>query len=300
MTDGPATAPAGTPYGAVVLYFRRGEEILRTLADLQGQEHPPAQIVLVDNASGDGVLDSLKAELGGVEVLTLAENRGYAGGMNAGYDRIRRELRWVLFMTHEVRLAAACLDEMFAATRSGTDRAMVAVGPQLRLADSDVVWSAGGTISRGGNVGHLTESGPAGAVSDVDWLDGACVLVERRAFEQIDGFDEDYFLYWEDVDLSARLRGVGRIGVATAAVAHQSTATTPIYFMTRNRILYWRKRKAPLRAALAIGRPLAIWLLRDRISSRNTRPEQGRARLLGIGHGLSKKISLEFAGVREQ
>jgi len=61
----------------------------------------------------------------------------------------------------------------------------------------------------------------------VDWVSGACMLIRREAFEQVGGFDEDYWMYWEDADICRRLKeqGWGTM-LCTDAEAHHSTGSS--------------------------------------------------------------------------
>jgi N-acetylglucosaminyl-diphospho-decaprenol L-rhamnosyltransferase len=77
---------------------------------------------------------------------------------------------------------------------------------------------------------HRTPSGVSAALGPaggVDWISGACMLVRRRAFEQVGGFDENYWMYWEDADICRRLqhRGWGA-RLCTEAQAHHSTGSS--------------------------------------------------------------------------
>ncbi|GAB3603835.1 glycosyltransferase family 2 protein [Microbacterium aureliae] len=281
-------------YSAVVLYFRRGTAVLDTIADLKRQSVPPAEILLVDNGSEDGVLNQIAAELADVTVLTLDVNRGYAGGMNAGYANLRQQGPWTLFVTHELRLDAHCVEAMLAAgSPKSSETAPDVVGPTLRLIGADDVWSYGGSLDRFGAPRHL--SGPHDG--PLLWIDGACVLVrEIPGAESI--FDERFFLYWEDVELGAGPTRSGRVAVAETAVAWQSTNTMPVYYAVRNRILFWRLKSHVLNVGLALGwtgaKVVQDLLRRDIDSKRRI-----RARLAGARDGFTGELRTPFGAARE-
>src|SRR5205823_9449671 len=136
----------------------------------------------------------------------------------------------------------------------------------------DVVWSAGGTLSRiTGKPRHLFAGESVAkrrpALIDVTWLDGACLLARADAFKASGGFREDLFLYWEDVCLALAVRRAGwRVCCATDAVALQEPSMTPPYLMARNRALVLGRRGA-LCAAVDISR----WLIRVAASGRGVR-----------------------------
>lgn len=264
-------------YGAVVLYYRLGEGVADTVAALMAQSHPPQEVVVVDNASGDGVLDRLASERQidpSVRVIHLDENHGYSGGMNRGIAALRRTTTNVLLLTHEVLLDPSTLEQL-----SALSVGAVAVGPTLELPEGGV-WSSGGYLTRTGRPRHHVDAidGDSRAAA---WLDGACVLANRTSLDGIGGLDETFFLYWEDVDLGTRLNAVGPVLCTSTARAQQATGTAPIYFDSRNRLHYWRKHGGRAKLLASLAELLLRLLLRDF-------PSRSRvgARVAGIRDGL--------------
>lgn len=272
-------------YAAVVLYFRLGDRIYDTLDALNSQSSPPERIVLVDNASGDGVLDGAAGRYKNCSVLRLPANVGYAAGMNAGAALARTDVDAVLFMTHELLLTPRCVSQLLSALQS--DPAVALVGPALRLLDDSSIWSLGGVITRMGDVRHNTSES---RLDTIDWLDGACLLIREQSLEYCGGFDPDYFLYWEDVDLSIRVSRFAKIRCVADATAYQSTATAPIYFRLRNQIMCWRKNASPYKVAATIVAAIARIVVKDiRFGS----IVHMRTRCLAIAHGFSGRLAPE-------
>lgn len=268
--------------GVVVLYYRAGSTLLATLEALESQSRPPAGITVIDNASHDGFCDqALRLRFPNVRFHTTDENLGYAGGMNAGADLVSTET--ILFLTHEVRLAPDALERM-ADHIAANPRAVV--GPTLARTSSGITWSAGGEILRSGGVRHRTDRS---AASECSWIDGACIMVRRDLFEELKGFDEQYFLYWEDVDFGYRASQVATVTVLPGVRASQETGTTPVYWGTRNRIYMWRKHRRPTKLAMAVAVPLAKVVVRD-LPSRDFR--RSKARLVGIAHGFTGSLAV--------
>jgi GT2 family glycosyltransferase len=139
-----------------------------------------------------------------------------------------------------------CVEEMLAAFASGGSSLSV-VGPVLYLSSKpDTVYSSGGRLSWGGRVHHSREipSGEEvnGASLHADWVDGAVMLISKKALDEAGWFDEDYFLYFEEVDLCTRLVSKGwQIAVASRAHAEQEPGNYTPYLRMRNHLLFWRK-----------------------------------------------------------
>lgn len=238
----------GAAYAAVVLYYRRGPSFADTLEALLAQSVPPAQVVVVDNASDDGgVAAQLCDRFPSVELVSLTENVGYAGGMNRGAARLGDAADHVLFMTHEVQLAPDCAERLLEALLGDADGAIA--GPELRLDTTGETWSAGGTLSSRGQPAHLDESSTATPT----WIDGACMMFPRGWLDRLHGFDERFFLYWEDVDVCVRATDLGgRVSVVRGASAVQGTGLMPARWEARNRILFWRIHRRPSLVLVAV------------------------------------------------
>jgi N-acetylglucosaminyl-diphospho-decaprenol L-rhamnosyltransferase len=281
------------PYSAIVLYFRRGPDIRRTLNRLMMQKLLPTRVVVVDNASGDGVIEQIRDEYPLMTFLTLPSNVGYAAGMNAGLSQVG-DPAFTLFLSHEVILQSACVEELMSAMGDGT---VAVAGPALKQADTGDSWSYGGTFTRTGGVRHLKSSRETSRV-DVPWLDGSVLLARTSAVRAIGGFDEGYFLYWEDVDFSSRIRPRGRVVNVPTAVASQGTTATPVYYAARNRLRYWKGRSRS-RFALSILAVLAQLVLRDLAAGDRSGRRRARARARGLVDGLTGRLATSLFAVKD-
>lgn len=229
------------------------------------------RVVVVDSFSGAGeraAVTRLAADHGW-DLVTPATNVGFGGGSNLGAAHaLVAGFRVLVFLNPDAWTDPAGLAALAAAARSG-DRVLAA--PPIHRPD-------GGVYSRGLTYLRLadgTMSGRRAAPDDVPWLSGACLAVGAELWWKLGGFDEDYFLYWEDVDLSWRALALGaRLEVVDGAhVVHDEGGTqesrgrakseTYYRYDIRNRMLFARKnldragvrrwRRALPRAARAVA-----------------------------------------------
>ena len=175
--------------------------------------------------------------------MTPATNVGFGAGMNLGVTRaLAAGCAQLLLLNPDVAIDALAIA---AVARVAADVPFTLATPRLDRPDGRV-WFAGGQLDR--RTG-LTCTRPDHQQTGPDrWLTAACLLVDRRAWELIGGFDERYFLYWEDVDLSQRAlrRGIGLVVAHDVVAVHHVGATqrsegkSALYcrYNCRNRLLF--------------------------------------------------------------
>lgn len=224
----------------VIVNYNAGLELSAALqsvaADLSGREW---EAVVVDNASSDESAASGEAFAPRVRLLRNERNVGFARGVNQGLAATSAPV--VLILNPDCRLVpgayAALAHEL---SRSST---YAIVGPRILNPDGSPQGSARGDpdmlTGLFGRTTFLRRLLPNLAASKrnvvvdsrgherdsltVDWLSGACLLARRDVLSQVNGFDEQYFLYWEDADLCRRVRARGYQVryVPTAAAVHE-------------------------------------------------------------------------------
>jgi N-acetylglucosaminyl-diphospho-decaprenol L-rhamnosyltransferase len=203
---------------AVIVTYESAAHITSTLEALVGQLRAGDEVVVVDNASRDGTAAAVRAAAPGARVLEQERNLGFAGGCNTGAAATSAPL--LLFLNPDARLAPDCLDQL---RRIAVARADWGAWQAL------VTMNDGSTINTAGNVAHFLGIAWAGRCGEpvgsapsepveVGFPSGAALVVRRDAWELVEGFDERYFMYCEDLDLGLRLRLAGYgVGLAPAA-----------------------------------------------------------------------------------
>jgi GT2 family glycosyltransferase len=216
------------PEISVIIVTWNGRPYLEAcLTAAVAQEGVSAEIIVVDNASADGTVEFVRAHYPRVRLVALAENRGFAGGNNAGAREARGT--FLAFLNNDTVPLAGWLR----ALREGIDagrRILLTTSRIVYMHDPEVIDSAGDGLLRGGGAfkRHHGESAHAAARSEeVFGVCGAACMMPKAVFDELGGFDEDFFASHEDVDLSyrARLRGYHCRYVADAIVKHHGSAT---------------------------------------------------------------------------
>ncbi len=270
MNEPRGTNPERPPVSIVIPNWNGLKWLPDCLDSLARQTLPPDEVIVVDNGSSDGSLDYLRVEHPGVTVMELGRNTGFAHAVNRGIERARHEL--VGLLNTDVVLADDWLARMsHALTREpgGAEVAAVA-GKMLELDDPRFVYDAGDVLRRDAVCDQRGRFGRDDGRWDIPGeVFGACAgaaLYRRAGLRAVGGFDERYFAYLEDVDLSLRLRLAGwrcRYEPAVALHAgegssHQLTGAHH-YLVQRNTMLLVGKA-FPLRWLPLVAYRQVSWL----------------------------------------
>lgn len=240
----------------IVLNWCGVEDTSACLRSLQRSDYPALDILLVDNASPDGSGPALHAAFPEVPYLQTERNLGYTGGNNVGMQRaLAQGADFVLVLNNDTEVEPDAVSRLVETALAET--AVGAVGPKILFAEApDRIWFGGGDFSRTRAVGcHRLEGerdpDPAGGpVEEVSFLTGCCLLIPAAVVREVGGFEEDFFAYVEDVELSLRLRerGYRLLYQPAARIYHrvplEAGAPSPfqIRHVVRNRLRLARRR----------------------------------------------------------
>jgi N-acetylglucosaminyl-diphospho-decaprenol L-rhamnosyltransferase len=241
MSESASTRNGNTRPGLdVVIVSYRSRELLRACLESLRANPPsrPMNLVVVDNDSGDGTAELVAADYPDVDLVASSDNLGFAAATNLGARR--GSAPYLLALNPDTAVTSGALDRVIEVLESHPEVAVV--GPRLERRDGSLDHAAkrsfptplsalghfSGMGRRGDATGPLAayrapgvESGP------VDAVNGAFMLIRRSAFEEAGGFDEGYWMYMEDLDLSYRLAQAGKLSwyEPTALVMHVKGGT---------------------------------------------------------------------------
>ena len=203
---------AAVPASVIVVNWNGREHLDVCLGSLLRQTLPGVEIVLVDNASTDDSLAFVRERFGdAVHVVAQPENRGYAGGLNAGIAAARG--RYLLPLNSDTEVAAECCARLVVAADAHPNTGMFA--PKiLEFDERDVAstTSATGstpTASAAGAAGWRSTAASTTAEEEIVLPSGCAVLLRRAMLADVGLFDEDLFAYCDDTDLGLRARLAG-------------------------------------------------------------------------------------------
>jgi GT2 family glycosyltransferase len=206
-------AKSAAPTVAVVIPSWNSVGLLpRCLDSLAGQGE--LELMVVDNGSTDGTVELLQEH--GIPHLTLDQNRGFAAAVDLG--AARTQAPFVLPLNADTELAPGCVEEMAAALAA--DRRLGGIAPRILQVEGEArdpetarLYSAGQGLTLDGRAVELgagEAQGPATATRrEVFGVCGAACLLRRELFDDLGGYDDTFFSFYEDVDLNVHAQIVG-------------------------------------------------------------------------------------------
>jgi N-acetylglucosaminyl-diphospho-decaprenol L-rhamnosyltransferase len=255
------------------------------------------RVVVVDNFTTPGEVDRLRelASRHAWELVALPENAGFGAGCNAGVAHARGlGCDAFVLVNPDVVVDAEILRALVAHVRR---EPAALVSPTIRRPDGRL-WFAGADLLLEHGTTRMLPRG--GVAAGEPWVPGTCLAVHEQLWERLGGFDDAYFLYWEDVDLSHRCLVAGGSVVTRAdlEIVHtvggtQGGGKSAVYYRynCRNRLLF---------AARHLPSPLVLrWLARTPGYTRHVLLRGGRRQfvqqpsiVLGAVHGTAAGIAL--------
>jgi GT2 family glycosyltransferase len=227
-----------------------GQDSIKFLRSILSTDYPALEVVIVDNASSDGsdiVIEQELKAVGKGKLIKLESNLGYAGGNNYGFRALGEDCKYVAFLNNDIEVEPDWLKKILEVMEN--DDSIAAAQPKiLQLRDRSLIDSLGGMIDVIGRAYDLYHGLPdtleIERPFDVFYARGAALVVRSDVFRNAGGFDEDYFIYYEETDLCWRLRLMGYrvVTVPTSRVYHLGGGTMgkvmprAVYYRRRNQL----------------------------------------------------------------
>lgn len=290
-----------TDRALVVVSYGSHELLAENLAAWDQPARLGWQVVVVDNPTTPTERDAVRTLCThhGWRLVTPGRNLGFGGGCRAGVEAARHDAAsTIVLLNPDARLAPAAAASL--ADRVEADPSLV-LAPRIERPDGRTWFDGAELDPRRGR----TSSRRPSSTGTVLWLTGACLAMTASAWERLDGFDDAYFLYWEDVDLSWRWQQAGgRLAVADDVVcvhdqggtqrdgADAGPAKSPLYYYynCRNRLLF-AARHLDRRGRL-------VWALGSLAHARRVVLRGGRRQLLRPGRNVLPAARGTFSGLR--
>ncbi len=195
----------------IILSYNTKELILSCLSSLYEKLDGTAfEVIVVDNASKDDSVEAIKKQFSKVQMLENNENVGFAKGVNIGAKVAKGDL--LLFLNSDTNF----LDTSFSKMLSAYTPEKGIIGGKMVNNDGTFQQSFGSfpslyiialTLFKGAEFSTLTTI-PKGS-ENVDWVSGGFMLISKKLFDELNGFDEHFFMYVEDIELCFRVRKKG-------------------------------------------------------------------------------------------
>jgi GT2 family glycosyltransferase len=238
----------------IVLNWNGKEDTLDCLTSLRATNYGNYKIVVVDNGSEDDSVEAVREKFPEVEIVETGKNLGFAGGNNAGIEyAMKQGTDYVYLINNDTTVDPDYLRELVTAAEA--DEKIGAVGSKIYYySEPTRIWFAGGKINwlrnKGEHIGlDEVDRGQYDDIKEAGYLTGCSLLVKREVVEKIGVLEEDYFLYYEDVDYSLRIQNAGykTVYVPKSKIYHKvSRSTKPgsssyVYYHVRNGLVNARR-----------------------------------------------------------
>lgn len=294
---------------AQIVHWNRLNDTLECLESLCQQTYPNLHLVVIDNNSPDKGYQVIAERFPQAEILRNSKNMGAAGGYNTGLRHaLEKNADYVLVLNNDTLLDPKAIELMVEACQPAE---VGMVSPMVYYAsEPDKIWSAGGSVSP--LTLEMTDDHGRNrqftGITERDFLTACAMLIKRPTLQKVGIFDELFFWYYDDSDLSLRVKQAGykNLLVPQAKIWHKVSRSSggsdsPLerYYMGLSSILFFRKHARAWQWFFIIPWRIGSGLKTLLRLFRKRRIDSVRAYLSGLWAGLryppyrhSKSISL--------
>jgi GT2 family glycosyltransferase len=268
----------GASWAIVVVNYGSHRLLAANLLPM-ARHSPEAHIIVVDSFSTADERAAVHelADANGWHLILPQTNVGFGGGMNRGVARaLELGAERMLLINPDATMERRDVELLHAEVAASP---MTMCAPVIRTSGG-AIWFAGADLYL--HDGSIRSERRRGTVNGPyeSWLSGACLMLSKQLWNAVGGFDDEYFLYWEDVDLSHRILKAGGyltcVRTATAihdeggthddasGTGHHAKSPTYYYYNIRNRLMFARKNLSPAdqrrwqRASLKAAREILL------------------------------------------
>lgn len=242
--------------GIVLVNYNGKKYLPDCLNSIENQDYEELMTVVVDNCSKDDSVAFIKGSYSKVELISLDENKGFAGGSNIGIKyAIEAGCEWIMLLNTDTVIETNMISQLLL---YADERTVVAprMYREVQKDGKEILWYAGGKIDyQTDEIQQLiyeteTNKDKNMTPKEVDFITGCCILIHKSIFEQIGYLPEEYFLYYEDTDFCVKLKenGIKMLYVPSAGLWHRvggsaggEISCVSQYYDTRNKLYFINK-----------------------------------------------------------
>jgi GT2 family glycosyltransferase len=195
----------------IIVNWNSYEMTSQCLVSLRSLEYPYFKTVVVDNGSTDGSADRLQIEFPEIILLKNQENRGFTGGNNSGIIyAIQNNFEYLMLLNNDTIITPSFLTSLI--KRIDSTLSIGAIQPKIMYNyDRSVIWNAGTALNKFlftfKTIGeNEKDKGLYDKAGEIPWITGCCFLVRTDIIKEIGPLDDKFFIYYEDVDWSLKIR----------------------------------------------------------------------------------------------
>ena len=227
-----------------VLNWNGRDLTLDCLSSLEKITYPNVKVYVIDNGSSDNSVTEIQNQFPDFEIIQLPENYGFSRGNNAGFQLVKQKADFTIFLNNDTVVDPYFVEPLINEMESNST--VKQATPKIFYADDlEYIWFGGGKINLwAGWIRHLgirqKDSTQFSFNRNVDYATGCCVCMRTEDFESIGMFDESFFMYGEDVDLSLRFRKQGGqiLFVPESKIWHKVSSSIGAQFSIRK----WKRK----------------------------------------------------------
>jgi len=241
---------------AITLNLNGKHDTEECVSALLEMTYPNYEVIVVDNGSGDGSVQYLKKKFKKkISIIACEKNLGYSKGFNSGIRyAMRRGAEYLLILNNDTVIHKDALTELVSIAESDPKIGFVS-GKVYHYEKPNVLQTIGKKrhpiyIVKGHVGANELDEGQYDTITDYEFIDDVFLLVRKKVVEQTKGYDENFFLYFEETDWCARVRRAGYRIVYTpyAKIWHKGSMSTGggmnptnIFWISRNRYLFIKR-----------------------------------------------------------